>query len=88
VAEAAEGKMVSVDASTAVVRKKAIINRCNSRQVGLRTALLAVQANSPYAMTSRLRLRWRPSGGKLTGIDGPPSYEEANKEEEREEETG
>jgi hypothetical protein len=26
-----------------------------------------------------LRLRRRPSGGKLTGIDGPPSYEKAKK---------
>lgn len=54
VAEAAEGKMVSVVASTVIVRKKAITNRCNSRQVGFRTALLAVQANSPYAMTTQV----------------------------------
>jgi hypothetical protein len=46
--------MVSVDARTVVVRRKAIINRWNSRQVGLRTALLAVQANSPYAMTTQV----------------------------------
>jgi hypothetical protein len=51
-AEAAEGKMVSVVARTVVVRKKATINRWNSRQLGLRTALLAVQANSPDAMTT------------------------------------
>jgi hypothetical protein len=44
--------MVSVVARTVVVRKKAIINRWKSRQVGLRTALLAVQANSPDAMTT------------------------------------
>lgn len=41
--------------------------------------MLAVQANSPDAMTTQVETPVETVGGKLTGINGPPSYEKAKK---------